>query len=453
VDNIHNSSLFEKRLSDRIKVKSSYSRLFVYYKNKKVMMKNFGVQRTIVVVIFILVVVAEAIIAFRSYTTGPKRQELSPVKGVATSDTFKKEGQTALLSRNFDLAVVSYDQALKKNLEDVEALRGAALSRAAKIQAENKKEVSGEALLFIDRAIGVEPEKSENYQIKGYIQEVSLDCKSAVESYNRALALDQKNAYAYSGLGHCMSYFGDEKQTDEFYGMAHQLSPNDPLISLSYASHVLMRKALYDEAMPILEKISIDKKADSYVRAEADTLLGNILMEKNDFLGARKKYELAIQSDSSHSISYVGKGRSILFSILSGKSSGGTADIRIMFDSYDRAQRLNPNAALARYWQGTTLRYIGRNDLGKQVLLNGLEVVDQDVTLWGPDSRNTLKALFHYQLAAAAVSESDWSGGVGQLRSAFLLDSSLINSYKKDIGNPLYFEKAKGRAEFLSLAK
>jgi Flp pilus assembly protein TadD len=89
----------------------------------------------------------------------------------------------------------------------------------------------GLALLFMDRAVGIEPENPYRYAGRAYIRDGLGDIHGAIADYETALRLDPKDSVSHNNLGLLQEKLGWKEKADRHYRQADRLSDDQELFS------------------------------------------------------------------------------------------------------------------------------------------------------------------------------------------------------------------------------
>lgn len=408
-----------------------------------------GMQGKKIIIVCVLALLAVVVLVIGIIMKINNQGEKAVETTVAPKEV-QKDGDAYLVDGDFAKAADFYKDALKKEPNNSYYLQKLALSDAAVMQYDYKSELSIEALDAINKAIKLDLNNSENYRIKGYIQEVSFDFKSAAESYSKAVELDSKNQAAYMGLGHCYAALDNSQKASESYSKAYELTPNDGFTNLSYANQVFIRNNKFEEAIPYLEK-AINNLTDKRLKAEALTVRGEVAAQQGKNISEIVSFfNQAIQTDDSYSRAYVGKAKNVFLDALNTQAQTQNADtanasIQQSLDLLQKANEINTQDASARYWQGLILHLGGRNELALTALVDALDRVGKDVTLLTPYDRNTLMGSIYYEMAGVQSSAGQTDNAVINLKKALILNPSLGVNLAKAYEMPVYFKSIKNK--------
>jgi tetratricopeptide (TPR) repeat protein len=89
----------------------------------------------------------------------------------------------------------------------------------------------GLALLFMDRAVGLEPENPYRYAGRAYIRDGLGDIHGAIADYETALRLDPDDSVSHNNLGMLQEKLGWKEKADRNYRQADRLSNEQELFS------------------------------------------------------------------------------------------------------------------------------------------------------------------------------------------------------------------------------
>jgi tetratricopeptide (TPR) repeat protein/S1-C subfamily serine protease len=203
-----------------------------------------------------------------------------------------------------------------------------------------------EAIADYDRAIAINPKDAKAYYNRGAAKFVLGDKKEAITDYDRAIAINPKDAKAYSNRGAAKFALGDKKEAIADYDRAIAINPtlaevhrNRGLVELDLGNN---KEAIvdYDRAIAINPK-----HAEAYSnRGTAKSALGN---NKEAIMD----YDRAIAINPKYAEAYSNRGNA--------KSALGNKQEAIA--DHDRAIVINPKDAEAYVNRGVVKFDLGNN--------------------------------------------------------------------------------------------
>jgi len=159
--------------------------------------------------------------------------ERDPHKGIVA------EGANHLKAGRIEEAAESFRTALKKNPDNVDAMRF-----LASVYMREKKHLS-DAEALLRRATQVAPDYAAAWLLLGAILHERSRHTECVECYSKATALEPENAAAWGALGNAWAYASYPEKSVAAYAKSIALKPDSPNVQMGYA-HVL--KTLGDQA-------------------------------------------------------------------------------------------------------------------------------------------------------------------------------------------------------------
>ncbi len=220
-----------------------------------------------------------------------KEEEAFSVYGIADdlrtrassylADFWSNKGQVQSLLEQYDMALVSYKNAINLNPNSAYAWdgKGTMLNRLGKHE---------EALKACIEATRLNPEIAYMWDGKGLVLYSMQRYNEAIEAYDRAISLDPRFADAWFGRGEALSGLGDKyyEKALKDYDKAIKLNPN-----LVYAWHgkgcMLGNLGRYEEAIEAFNNaIELDQERSKPLLEEKNAI--EILIEEKKSPNARK---------------------------------------------------------------------------------------------------------------------------------------------------------------------
>ncbi len=364
---------------------------------------------------------------------------------------YLQKGDDFLRKGEFSKSINSYLESLKfaKKNEEYIVRRNIALAYAAETQSKYSTSVPKEAFDQIEKAIEQAPDDSESYRIKGYLLEVSFNFPEAIKFYKKAIEKDPNNAFAWGGLAHCYFYLNNVEEAKKSLLKAFEISPSDPLISLAMVNFILIPEKNYDKAYDLLNRVIINPNIPPRRRAEAYNLLGRIMLDKKEYEKAKDYFEAALSEDPNYSLSYALEAASLILGFLENKIS--SKEVTKVIELLNKGQEINPSDARIKYWYGVFMSLIGQNEAAKAMLNLALDTVDKDITLWGPEVKNTLKGRIYFNLASVYSKTLETEKAIESLKKAISYDPSLRETLKNPYVIEFHFKNIKKNKEFQNL--
>jgi len=123
------------------------------------------------------------------------------------------------LVNQWELAQAAFDQAVKLDENNAEALAWLGLV--------NQQTAGGEALVYLDRALSLDPNSSVVYGLRGLYFQQAGNHREALISFQSAAKLDPQNPSLYVSIGEEFSKLGDLILALDAYKYAANLVPDD----------------------------------------------------------------------------------------------------------------------------------------------------------------------------------------------------------------------------------
>jgi tetratricopeptide (TPR) repeat protein len=152
--------------------------------------------------------------------------ELDPAKGVIA------EGADHLKAGRKDEAIATFRNALRKDPENVDAMRF-----LAGIYLRDKSSL-GDAEALLRRAVQVAPDYTGAWMLLGAVLHEKSRHMESVDAFRKAAALEPDNAAVWSALGNAHAYASYPERSVEAYEKSLSLDPDAPGTQMGYA-HVL----------------------------------------------------------------------------------------------------------------------------------------------------------------------------------------------------------------------
>ncbi|MBK9120896.1 MAG: tetratricopeptide repeat protein [Phycisphaerales bacterium] len=274
-----------------------------------------------------------------------------------------REGDAALASRNYALAVAEFREAVRLdptfaeghyklglaqkesgNLEEA----ASALQEAVRLDPNNAAPLFefGEVLRLLQRsaqairayvmACELEP-RNFDYRFRlasAYHQ--SGDFEQAIAEYERALGLRPQDAFVYSNLGAALAALGRDYEAIRAYKQSLEADEAQPIVLVNLAT-VYLNQERWDTARRTLEA-AIERHPDL---SPAHERMGYTLWRMQDLLSAAASYRRAIQLDPRNSAARAGYGVVLMTQYLDDPSNVSLRDEAV--ESWHRSLELDPN--------------------------------------------------------------------------------------------------------------
>ncbi|WP_143090813.1 tetratricopeptide repeat protein [Thermoflexibacter ruber] len=133
-----------------------------------------------------------------------------------SSEAFYQQGLNYLHQRKYELALQSFEKALKEQTYNATIIS----DKAVTLFHLNRKL---EALELLDQAQNLEPNNPYRYSSRAFIKEALGDLAGAIEDYQKAIALDPEDMVAYNNLGLLEEKLGYKQAAEQKFKQADDL--------------------------------------------------------------------------------------------------------------------------------------------------------------------------------------------------------------------------------------
>lgn len=295
---------------------------------------------------------------------------------------------------NVDNAISSSEAMVSKDETDIDALLLLATSYAEKgNQAFEEESYGQKAIDTANKALTIDPNNSQAYNIIGYAYEIMEKYDGARENYDKAISLDPKNAQAYSNKGHSYDLQGDLEKASELYAKALSIDPQNEHALLNSA-RVAMRKNDNGSAESYLGTL-VNTGKSARMKASAYQLLA-VLESKSDKGTLERAVGFlnnALALDPELPQAYTSLANLYIDHLPFVESDAEfKSDISNAKAALNKALSINPNSAGAYYSLSNLARMEGDTKLSNEYREKGLSVLPNDITL-GANEKEGLKEL------------------------------------------------------------
>lgn len=340
--------------------------------DKKVFLYNIG----LIVIIFILIIG----VLYYFLISG------RPVPFIATKNEFKNidsEFIDAYNKNDFVLANKIANDGLSKNNEDFDSLlmKASTLAQQASLQFK-EKELGDEAMIYIDKAIKINPTSVKALVIKGYIYEIQQDYVNTHKYYDEALSIDNKDPDALAQKGHAYALQGEVQLSKKYYSDALNSDENN-IIALFGIGKIAITEKNLELAKSNFIKIT---KGNANNRQKSEAFYTLSLISKAESpknLEEAKTLALkAIEADPTYPHAHISLADTLFkMNYNAGDKKKANDLINQSFREIDQAMKINDKLTVANLQ--LLIEYLAMNDKkSAKIVLSGMtQIVENDITL------------------------------------------------------------------------
>lgn len=343
--------------------------------------------------IAILVVIIILIISFGLFFSIKKlrstNSNLTLVPEIKKEEVSKDQQFVNLYNQgNFKELNAQLDQDLSKKPNDFTLLLQKANTLAQEASLTFKeKELGDKALVYVDKALAINPNSVEALTLKGYVYEIQQNYVNAHKYYDEALKIDPNSLDTLAQKGHAYDLQGKISESDRLYRRALEINPNDENILSGYARIIFVSNP--EESKKVFQKLS--KSQNARIKAESLHSLGQLAQKEKYSAEAKKYFTDSTKSDPTFATPHIGIAlENTKYATEVSDNSEKNNLIRGALRELDTAIKLNPNLSAAYVQKAVIFASLGRVSESKKIL-NYLvkEGVDKDITLNIIDKQKT----------------------------------------------------------------
>jgi len=297
-------------------------------------------------------------------------------------------------AQNVDDAIALLEADIAENGDLFDPLITLTMAYSQKMLVEyNQDEYFQKALETVNRAIALNPESPVGYTAKGYLYEIQPDQSKAIEQYEIALEKNPQYVPAYIGRGHSYNKLGFLPDALADFEMARQLD-----VGTFYQSIYANLCRLYSSRGPdyletaienclvVIETDFFDSTADNIMGAYITLADLYIVVERYDEAYTYIQEALVQLPNSPDALITLSKYYFL------------TEDYPMAEEAANDCLENDPKRA-ACYYSLSRAQYMQDElDDALEMALKGLEVLDDDVSLLAPN-KPTIRGLLYYQVA------------------------------------------------------
>lgn len=289
------------------------------------------------------------------------------------------------------------DEILKENPDNLNALiqKSIALSELA-LASPNPSVQGAEARTVAEHAVEVGNEaSSEAYRALGYAHAVLGNLSAAHEAYEKAIAIDPKNALAHAGNAEIHTFEGNFVEARAGFEAALAIDATTYAANLGLG-HVNALSGDREAAKVEFKKVYASP--NMHTRAQAATSLGILVAEEGNYDLARAYLEQAVQMDPYYAQAWFGLG-----SAYYGQASKAIADPAngpfigpLMVSSLTALQKaitFSPTHTYAHYQYAVVLAQTGQNSAARAAAEVAISAIPKDRALSVEAKAETLEII------------------------------------------------------------
>ena len=220
---------------------------------------------------------------------------------VTNADMKNELGKSYFENKEYEKAIVVYNQILAQNKGNLQALFNKALAlqglkefkRAETIYLALSKEPVENLAKYKLEYPNIQKALASNYIAWANYYNTKKDYKNAKETYAKALAINPDNTNAYKGLAKTYEDMGIKDLAVENYEKAIQIEPENAELFMSYGETLEHLNDLEQAQGAFSKAIELDDKS-----SEAYVLSGDNYLKQKNFDKAIEQYKKALELDS-----------------------------------------------------------------------------------------------------------------------------------------------------------
>jgi tetratricopeptide (TPR) repeat protein len=222
--------------------------------------------------------------------------ESGQLSGKGLAFAFYRRGNAYYVKRDYDRAILDYDQAIRLNANHASALSNRGAAYAGKGDYD-------QAIQNYDEAIRLNPDHADAFSNRGVAYARKGDYDRAIQNYDEAIRLKPNHANALYDRGNAYRHKGDYDRAIQNYDEAIRLNPKH-VNAFSNRGIAYARKGDYDRAIQNYdEAIRLNPK-----HANAFYNRGNAYKHKGDYNQAVQDYDQVIRINPKHADAYSNRG-------------------------------------------------------------------------------------------------------------------------------------------------
>lgn len=293
---------------------------------------------------------------------------------------------------------------------------------------------------YIDQALQTDGKSVDTLIAIGYAYETAGDYTTALDYYNKAIAVDPNSSAAYFHKGHVLAFLNRTVESQAAYDKAYALDPKDGLVLLEKGTMNLAnnkRQDAYDTFTQITQTTAIDNNTKS----EAFMDLAVMLQQDGKFAESLKKSTSSVELNPNYAVAYGIHGFNL---IINGKPKEGIYAIA-------KGTQINPRVSRNYYMIAEVLR-LGKNYSG--ALINyqkAIQKVPNDNTLVGEQVKGLAESKYLYNLAINYVQMGNQDEAINSLKNAISKNPSLKSQLQVDSGSGKEFSQLNANPKFALL--
>src|SRR3989338_7077375 len=243
------------------------------------------------------------------------------------------------------------------------------------------------ATALAQQGLAINPKSDEAWRIIGYANEIMQKYDDAHAAYEKAIALNPKNAAAISQDAHAWDLQGNLIKAEAEYRAALTIDSTLDQARMGLG-RIAVQKGDTEEALVLFLDLAA-RAQNARHRAEGAYSAGVLAGAKGDSVATENFMRAATVSDPEYALGWAGLG-AVLFSNALDSSTKLTLSernelISQSFAALQRAIALNPNQSSAYFQLGSELAAVGQKTAAVKILDEALIIVPNDITLSAPE--------------------------------------------------------------------
>lgn len=251
-----------------------------------------------------------------------------------------------------------------------------------------ESENADKAISVLNELLVKNPNNAEALSTLGYAYEIKGEFEKAYEYYNLAISNDPENGDLYARRGHAYDLDGQWEEAETDYLKAYELNTNDDSALMNLA-RLYYRTGDNDRAVDFADK-AIDASPNTFVKATAADLIGQISLDVDDNDLALEYFNYAISENADFAGAY--EHRAYTYLILAEDKTGADKEAAIKNAEADiaTAQSIHKESSFVLVLKGLVSDIRQNSDEAKANYIKALAMVDRDISL-GKVEKDTMR--------------------------------------------------------------
>lgn len=251
-----------------------------------------------------------------------------------------------------------------------------------------ESENADKAIAVLNELLVKDPNNSDALSTLGYAYEIKGEFEKAYEYYNLSIKNNPKDGRLYVRRGHAYDLDGQWDKAETDYLKAYELNVGDDSALLNLA-RLYYRTGDNDRAVDFADK-AIDASPNSFIKATASDLIGQISIDVDDYELALEYFNYAISEDADFGGAY--EHRAYVYLLASDDKSATEKEAAIKNAEADiaTAVSIHPESSFVLVLKGLIADIRKNTEDAKSSYIRALAMVDNDITL-GKVEKDTMR--------------------------------------------------------------